>query len=375
MKRLTSLSHHVIQFCRVLRNDQFNIGPQEEKEALESLVHINWDEPDQFKLVLKSTLCKSFQHTLLFDDLYTQYWKDLNKAVDSKTKEVPEEKIKPSSQKKPSIEVIKNWLHGNRQDVEETSMAKSSTDEISGSVDLTTFHHTQFREWKAVINLIQRYVARMPGRRTVPDSRKGMVDFRTTLSRNMSLGGEMIRLSYRHQKENKTQLILLCDVSKSMELYSSFLIQMMYALQNSRLNIHTYVFSTRLYNISRKLKTADIQKSLKSVSDYVDQWSSGTKIGHCFQQFLDRYGDRYPKRKSFVFIVSDGWDGGDIELLSDSMQRLRKKAKKIIWINPLAKSQDFKPEVLGMKTCLPYIDYLVPALDAGDLKKYLSRMK
>lgn len=374
MKRLTSLSQHVIQFCRVLRNDQFNIGPQEEREALQALQSIDWGNIAEFKQALKTTLCKSLQQTLLFEDLYTHYWKELNRAVDSKTKEVAEEKPQPRKEV-PSIEVIKDWLYGEKKEQQETELAKASADEITGGVDLSTFSNEQFKEWKAVIQQLQKFVARLPNRRTIPTDKTAKVDFRRTMAKNLSYGGEMLKLSYKKKKENKTQIVLLLDVSKSMELYSRFMIQMMFALQNSNLNIQTFVFSTQLYSITKKLKSTDIRKSLDSLSAYVEQWSSGTQIGHCFQQFITKYGERALTKKTFVFIVSDGWDSGDIDQLQQSMQNLKKRANKIIWINPLAKSRDYQPEVLGMKTALPYVDYLVPAINAKDLKQQLGKMR
>jgi len=358
----------------VLRNDQFNIGPQEECEALLALQSIDWTNTPEFKQALKTTLCKSFQQTLLFENLYTQYWKELNRAVDSKTKKVAEEKPQPKKEA-PSIEVIKDWLYGEKKQQQENELAKASADTVGGGVDLSTFRNEQLKEWKAVIQQIQKMVARLPNRRTVPTDKTAKVDFRRTMSRNFSNGGEMLKLTYKQQKQNKTQIVLLLDVSKSMELYSRFLIQMMFALQNSSLNIQTFVFSTELYSITKKLKTTDFKKSLDSLSNYVDQWSSGTQIGNCFNQFITQYGARLLNKKSFVFIVSDGWDSGDIELLENTMQQLKKKANKIIWINPLAKSKDFQPEVLGMKTALPYIDYLVPAINPKDLKQQLGKVR
>ncbi len=374
MKRFTSISHHVVQFCRTLRNEHFLIGPGEEKDALEALATIAWEDPDQFKLALQSTLCKSYQHILQFEDIYSRYWKELNRAVDSKEKKSPSKNRQSKRKETPSIEVIKNWLRGNPQ-LDQTSISKPGEDIVSGGMDLTKLPPYKVKEWREVVYLIQQIVAKSPSRRTIPGPKSGIFDYRRTLAQNLSIGGEIVHLKYRRKKDLKTQIILLCDVSKSMELYSRFMIHMMYALQNSSLNLQTFVFSTALYNITRKLKTSDIKKSLNDLSHYVDQWSSGTKIGYCLNEFLERFGDRYLNRRTFIFIVSDGWDSGDISLMDSSMDKLKKRVKKIIWINPLAQSKNYRPEVLGMKAALPYIDALVPALNASTLKRYLANLR
>ena len=190
----------------------------------------------------------------------------------------------------------------------------------------------------------------------------------------MQQGGEVGRFEYRKRKVSKTNIVLLCDISKSMELYSKFVIQMMYALQNSSLRIQCYVFSTSLYSVSRHFKRQSIQEALEAVSKQVEEWSSGTNIGASLDQFLTKYGKKSLRKNTFTFIVSDGWDAGDIEVLERSMQKLQKKSEQLIWINPLATNTHFDPQVLGMKTAMPYVDHLIPALDVTSLRQQLSQL-
>ena len=168
-------------------------------------------------------------------------------------------------------------------------------------------------------------------------------------------------------------MVLLCDISKSMELYSKFLIQMMYAFQNSNLRIHCFVFSTSLHPVSKQFKTHNIQNALKSLSEDIEEWSGGTRIGESLSQFMDTHARKVMGKNTFTFVVSDGWDAGDISLLQTAMAKLKKKSKQLIWINPLAQGTD-PTQVLGMKTALPYIDQLIPALDAASFKSYLKHI-
>ena len=372
MRRLQSLPSHVIQFGRFLRTREFFVGPNEEAEALDCLISINWSDPEEFKEVLRLIFCKSYSQAVRFDDLYSEYWREFQRAVDSKTRDskIPEERPTPQ---KPSLQSIKSWLYGKDTSDEELSLARAS-ENITKGLQSSDWVNDAHREWKKVIWLIQKYIARQPSRRYVPADAPGILDFRSTLSKNLRLGNETLTLEFKRKKKNKAKIILLCDVSKSMENYSLFLIQLMYNLQNSRLDIHTYAFSTSLFFVKPYLKSDDVKKSIHRLSDYVDEWSSGTKIGACLRDFL-RVGQKFLGRKTFVFIVSDGWDSGDLTLLEYSMRKLKQSVKKVIWVNPLAQSSSFKPEVLGMKTALPFVDFLVPALDVRGLQFYLSKMK
>ncbi|MEM8894755.1 MAG: hypothetical protein AAGC88_09265, partial [Bacteroidota bacterium] len=166
--RRTALSHHVIQFCGFLRRKDFPIGPQEQQEALASMVLIDWKDSTQFKLVLQCTLCKSFEQFTQFDELYYHYWSSLKKSVDSKVKEVATAEQQQPKPKPPSFQEIKNWLYGNQASDEEVQMAQASDQEISQSTDLKMVNPTQFQDWREIINLLQKLVDQLPARRYVP---------------------------------------------------------------------------------------------------------------------------------------------------------------------------------------------------------------
>lgn len=373
MKRRTALSHHVIQFCAFLRQKEFPIGPQEQQEALQSLVNIDWKDSTQFKLVLQCTLCKSYEQFAQFDELYFHYWKSLSKSVDSKVKEVAtaDEQPKP---KPPSFQEIKNWLHGNQAPEEEVQMAQASDHEAKNAANIKMINPTQLQDWQEIIELLQRLAHKLPSRRYVPSKSPKRLHFRATLNRNMRYGGEIIELLFKEKKQNKTQIVLLCDVSKSMELYSKFVLHMMYMLQNGLFNLQCYAFSTSLYDVSKPLKSRDLQGALKTLTSKVDGWSGGTNMGASFSELLTGKGNRYLHSKTFVFVVSDGWDGGDIIQLDKSLRKLKSRVNRLIWINPLAQSTNYSPEVLGMKTALPYMDYLIPSMEVVGFKKWLRRL-
>ncbi|MDW3190868.1 MAG: VWA domain-containing protein [Cytophagales bacterium] len=373
MKRQTSISNHVIHFARFLRTQQYTIGPEEEADVLKGLTAIDWSEHAQFKEVQRAAFCKHFEQYQQFDDHYHRYWSELSKAVDSKSKRVAEEKQKPTQPKAPSIQVIKNWLHGNQQQ-DEQDVHQASPESVSGTPDLSSLSDHHYREWQEVIQLIQRQVSRQRSRRYIKSKQAHQLDFRKVLKNSIVKGGEITEISFKKQKKRKVNLLLLCDVSRSMELYSRFMIQLMYALQNSGIKIHCFVFSTELFPVSSLLKRQSLKEALSAVSEEVEGWSGGTKIGACFADFLDQHGRKAIPRNTFTFILSDGWDAGEIEVLERSMHTLQRRSKQLFWINPLAKSESFDAKVLGMKAAMPYIDHFIPAVDATSLKRHLKNL-
>jgi hypothetical protein len=194
-----------------------------------------------------------------------------------------------------------------------------------------------------------------------------MLDLRTTMRKNLRRGGELIELARFRPKQQKNQLILLCDVSKSMDLYSQFLIQFVYAFQQLGQRVETFVFSTSLQRITKVLRQGNYRQVLNELSETVPGWSGGTRIGASFEQFYQQYS-RLLHGHSTVLILSDGMDTGDIEMLEESMRKIGKKAERVIWLNPLAGRPGYAPEVRGMQVSLPYVDLFAPLHNVESLR-------
>jgi uncharacterized protein with von Willebrand factor type A (vWA) domain len=191
----------------------------------------------------------------------------------------------------------------------------------------------------------------------------------------MQFGGELLHRTYQKPKKDRVRLILICDVSKSMELYSRFFIQFMYAFQNIYKSIETFVFSMSLYRITDVLKERDFAKALEEAAMSVPAWSSGTQIGVSLQQFWQSYGERKIKPNDIVLIISDGWDTGDVEIIGESLENIHRKAGKVIWLNPLAGNPAYTPTTAGMAAALPYIDVFLPAHNAESLRNILPHLQ
>ena len=159
-----------------------------------------------------------------------------------------------------------------------------------------------------------------------------------------------------------------------MNLYSKFLIQFLYAFQNAYRRIETFVFSTSLYRISTQLKEQDFHLALSRVAEEVPGWSGGTNIGKAFDQFCIQYSTKFLNNKTIIIILSDGWDTGETSLLEQSMKHIHSRARKVIWLNPLAGNPGFQPSVRGMQAALPYIDVFASAHNVESLRAIARRL-
>lgn len=370
--RKTALSDNVVAFCRYLRSKGFSIGPLEEADALQALEVLEaFQSADNFQMTLRAVLTKSFQQQRQFDELYEAYWKEVNRAVDSKIKDGPKEKSPNKQSKKnkpPSLQALKNWLYGNQSN-EVTEVATYSAVEAMTQKDFSGFTEDELHEIIQIIHRIAKELATKFTRRKIAAKSPGTFNLRRTLRLNMRRGGEIVDLGFVRPQKRKMKIVMLCDVSKSMDLYSRFLVQFMYGFHQVYSQTETFVFSTSLHRITPQLYQKNYSEALDQLADAVPNWSGGTKIGASFQAFLEKYGQRLLDKRTIVLIMSDGWDTGEIEILEESMYQIHRKAAKVVWLNPLAGNPKFEPDVRGMKAAMPYVDVFAPAYSIESLRK------
>ena len=364
--RLTSLSQNIVQFSRFLRLHGFTVGIEEETMILQSLQHFDYTSHESFFLLLKMIICRSKTNLNDFDELFRQYWKQLDKLVDTKRKETTKKKKPPTP--KAQFAALNAWLKGHHnKETEET--ASYSVKESLSQKDFSAVPDTEVAELMKCIRSLSRRLAAKANRRYELSNKVDLPDLRLTLRKNLRRGGELIDIMHRRPKRNRVKLLMLCDVSKSMELYSSFLLQFMYAFQQVYLRMETFIFSTSLQRITHLLKQKHFGEALELLSTDNAGWSSGTRIGESLNTFVNDYSNKLIDSKTIVIILSDGWDTGNIELLKQSMQLIHTKSKKVIWLNPLAGYAAYRPEVAGMKAAMPYVDIFAPVYNIESLRR------
>jgi uncharacterized protein with von Willebrand factor type A (vWA) domain len=190
---------------------------------------------------------------------------------------------------------------------------------------------------------------------------------RRSLRQSLKTGGEIVELSYKERKPKRTKLIVICDVSGSMDIYSRLLLQFIYGLQNSFARVESFVFATSLSRITGYLKNKTYERALERLSSKVHGWSGGTRIGESLAAFNADWLRRVDKR-TVVIILSDGWDTGEPQQLATALSQLQQRTGRLIWLNPLLGSSSYEPLTRGMQAALSHIDVFAPAHDLASLR-------
>jgi uncharacterized protein len=389
---------HLIDFYRKLKGSGVKVTLQQEIDAYRSLGHIDLLDYTDFYHALRANLIAHQKEVPPFDSVFSSHWirpgddeekypfpcgeDPLNQASDGNNplpdsteneKEVTAETNSPDvrvDDEAPQDSVQQNpGQDAEDEDAESEEMPLYSPEDELKEKDFSTFMAEDLEEIKKAISYIAEKIRIRLSRRKKRNPLDQFFDFRRTIRKNIRHGGDIYRLAWKTRKKEKNRIVMLCDVSGSMEMYSRFLIQFLYGLQKSLYNMETFVFSTRLSRVTALLKNREYEKALARISKSVHDWSGGTRIGDCLHTFNRKYAPTALYGKTVVIIISDGWDCGEEERLRKEMARLKKYAHHIIWLNPLLSNPQYEPACMGMRTSLPFLDQFLPLYNLNSLAK------
>ncbi|HET7037412.1 MAG TPA: VWA domain-containing protein [Thermomicrobiaceae bacterium] len=228
---------------------------------------------------------------------------------------------------------------------------------------------------RRLMEQLQWQIGRRRSRRKVSSPKGRFIDPRRTMRRSLQTAGVPLKLSRRKIKTKPRQLVVICDVSGSMDRYSRILLQFIYAVENNMARVEAFVFGTRLTRITRLLYRRSVDEAMVRVAREVQDWSGGTRIGQSLQSFNAQWARRVLRNGAVVLIISDGWDRGDPEILRKEMERLQRSSYRLIWLNPLLGSPRYEPLTRGMQAAMPYIDDFMTVHNLASLEalaKHLS---
>ena len=364
------LSSNVVTFCRLLRNEGLPVGLTEEIDTMRAIGMIQISDPEEFRLTLRTILSRNRRDQERFDRLYNSFW---HGKVESDSTHLALRKKTSFQKPKQSLlnPALGNWNESLQK--HEEGIPGYSPLAILKQKDFSDFKDEDFKEAIEIVAKLKKILNMPRGLRYKKSLRREKIDFRRTMRLNLRNAGEVIDLAYKERSQRPMNLVLLCDVSGSMEHYSKFLIRFIYSLQFVYSKIETFVFSTSLSRITGIVRRKSLKEVLQEISDSVPDWSGGTRIGECFENLLELHSDKINKN-TVVMILSDGWDVGDVALLEQSMKTIHRKAKRVIWLNPLLSDPEYKPECAGMQSALPYIDDFFPAHNIESLRNLCNHL-
>ena len=374
-----ALSSNLVGFCRHLRNQGLVSGIGEQMDALRALESIPLREQEPFRMALRTSLAKSTQEQEIFDEHFRKFWYVWESSGEFYRQPPGEEEERSKihvidERPKPTFLSIHDWMNQDSESEEVRDSAGYSPFEVDTERDFSQFGSEELNEVIALINEIGKRLATRFSRRMRHSKRHGPMDLRRTMRLSLRRGGELIDLMHHRRRRQRLKLVLLCDVSKSMDLYSRFLIQFIYAFQTVSRRIETFVFSTSLHRITDQLKQQSMDEAVARISESVPDWSGGTKIGASLKQFVEEYSLKVVDPATVVLVISDGWDTGEVEMLSESMSHLKRSARSLIWLNPLKGSPDYEPTTRGMQAALPHLDLFASAHNLNSLRDLMGEL-
>jgi uncharacterized protein with von Willebrand factor type A (vWA) domain len=352
----------------VLRERDLLVTPSEVIDALRTAETIDLTDRTEMKLALRTVLTARREDVPVFDATFEAFWRsgaleggdDHFSSRDASELDACGRSVR--SAERPAAEAAE------QEERDGSEAPESSPIEVLARRDFATFEADELAAIQRAVEVIAKRLARQRSRRYRATQRGHAIDLRRTLRRSVKYGGTVLELARKRRKPRKPRIVLLCDVSRSMELYSTFLLQFMYALQNAFLRVESFVFSTRLTRVTDYFKAGDIYRALERVTREVPDWAGGTRIGDSLGSFNRVWASRVVDRRTIVVILSDGLDSGEARVLGQQMENVERRAARVIWLNPLLGDTAYRPVARTMRAALQHVSVFAPGHNLESLE-------
>ena len=356
-----------LHFGRILRGLGFDAGPARMLPFLTTLSVIDIARSDDLRTAVRIHFARRRDDLRLLDRALATFLG--RRAVDGL--EVPSEGARESepgdaaSLTGRQLRVLDDAELA--EGAEEMEVQSYSAVEVLRHKDFDTLTEAEMAEVRRLIRLMRLPAGLTRSRRARPGGRDRL-DIRRLLRRSLRFGGELLVFSWKSPSQRPRPLVLLCDISGSMERYTRLLLNFTYALKTASTRVEVFVFATRLTRISHLLRTHDVDAALNRVMASVEDWSGGTRIGEAIETFNRRYARRVLSHGATVAVISDGWDRGDADQMRGAIARLQRSCHRLIWMNPLMGAPGYEPLTLGLQAALPFVDDFLPAHNLANLE-------
>jgi len=370
-----------MHFARVLRTAGLPIGPDRVIDAVRALEVAGLDRRDDFYWTLASVFLDRREQFEVFDQAFHIFWKDPQLLERAMAMLLPAVQGRSPKEESGTNERVAEALRAETQNprtkppdgdtppeqMELDASLTFSEREVLRNADFETMSVEELVQAKAMIASLRLPIPEVRTRRFRPDTEGARVDLRASMRASMRAGGEFIALKRRSARYRHPPLVVLCDVSGSMSRYARMFLQFLHAVTNDRDRVTTFVFGTRLTNITRCLRHRDVDAAMRDVAELVADWSGGTRIGSCLHEFNLRWSRRVLGQNAVVMLISDGLDRDAGDGLSRQTERLHKSCGKLIWLNPLLRYDGFEPRPAGIRAMLPHVDSFLPVHNIASL--------
>ncbi len=361
------MAENIMHFARVLRVAGLPIGPGRVIDALKAVSVVGIDRRDDLYWTLHAVFINRRDQQELFDQAFHVFWR--NPRILERLQGLLLPVMRGEDEMEPPPELsrrISDAMAGNRPgpgeaereetQVEIDSVMTWSREEVLRSKDFEKMSADEIADARRIIRNMRLPLMDLPTRRFRADPAGARVDMRKTLRAALRSGGDIIPLMRQSRRTRHPPLVVLCDISGSMDRYARMLLHFLHAVTNDRDRVHTFLFGTRLTNVTRYLRDKDIDVALERISKVVEDWAGGTRIGHCLHDFNRVWARRVLGQGAVVVLISDGLDRDAASGLATEMDRLHKSCRRLIWLNPLLRYDEYAPKSLGAQAMMPHVD-------------------
>lgn len=378
------IADNIVYFARTLRKAGMRVGPASVVEAIDAVLAAGIGTRDDFYWTLHAVLVKRREDRPVFDEAFRLFWRsrELIEKMLAMFSPVAPDTREREKQRAAESRVANALFSGqeNRREDEAPQIDIDARFTVSGrevlrDKDFAQMTAEELADARRAITELRLPVDKVSTRRFQPNPRGRRVDPRATMRSALRTGGDLIIPRFRSVRTVQPPLVVLADISGSMSQYTRIFLHFMHALSEKRRRVHTFVFGTRLTNLTRQLRHRDPDEALEQASAAVEDWSGGTRIGDTLHEFNRVWSRRVLSQGAVVLLITDGLERDDPEGLEAAMERLHKSCRRLVWLNPLLRFDGFEPRARGVQAMLPHVDELraVHSLDAlSDLCASLS---
>jgi uncharacterized protein with von Willebrand factor type A (vWA) domain len=369
------LAENVMQFARVLRAAGLPIGPDRVVDALRALQTAGIAQHEDFYWTLAAVFLSKREQQELFDQAFHIFWRDprmleriLRLLPQNCGFAAPGELSTTGRRLAQALQSQREQAQdAGRPEIESDAGLAASGMELLQHADFESMSGAELAQAKRLIARLRLPIAQVQTRRFRPDPRGARIDLPATLRASLRGGAQFIALKRRSRVTRHPPLVVLCDISGSMNRYSRMFLHFLHAITNDRDRVHTLVFGTRLTNITRHLRNRDVDIAMNRVTAAIQDWAGGTRIGVCLEEFNRKWSRRLLGQNAVVLLISDGLDRDIGAGLGAEMERLHKSCRRLIWLNPLLRYAGFQPRPAGVRAMLPHVDAFMPVHNIDSL--------
>jgi hypothetical protein len=361
------LAENILYFARALRAAGLPVGPGAVLDCLEALSVARIGNREDFYWTLHAVFVKRHEHSLLFDQAFRLFFRKRGYIEQLIASMLPEATRIPPKTPLPGAQRIQEALFGElskrdeeKREIELDTRLTVSDREVLQKKDFAQMTAAEIAAAKDAIARLALPLNMVRTRRLTSARRGKLIDIRRTLRASMKAGGAVIDLKYLGPREKEPPIVALLDISGSMSQYTRLFLHFLHSVTDAKKRVTTFLFGTRLTNVTRAIRQRDPDEALAACSAHVADWAGGTRIASSLREFNKKWGRRVLGQGAVVLLITDGLERDADDTLSFEMDRLHRSCRRLVWLNPLLRFEGFEARAKGVRTMLPHVDELRP---------------